>query len=303
MFKKTGDTFFVNTSDFNLDYTTNQYTVTYEVQFKGGYFPKFREGQNDWSFIADREGNSLNNGTCIYEYTFVNGLLKMTLWGWYDYENPPTFEMSAYDSSFNQAKNISVTSSTGDIRVQTIYDGINATTFITPTGSQHVHSIIIDNQYEVEIAYYRGTIYQAGGAFNIEYSAKTYDNTLTLDFEKIYREIKIEVNLVNASGGASINGVVVKAQIGGEARVVGNDIADSSVGNNEEVMLVAVAYTGYKFVGWMASDGSDIPNADQPTLRVTKENALNKIFVAQFVKIAENGNINGQVNDDFSGIV
>ncbi len=315
LFKKTGDTFFVNTSDFNLDYTTNQYTVTYEVQFKGGYFPKFREGQNDWSFIADREGNSLNNGTCIYEYTFVNGLLKMTLWGWYDYENPPTFEMSAYDSSFNQAKNISVTSSTGDIRVQTIYDGINATTFITPTGSQHVHSIIIDNQYEVEIAYYRGTIYQAGGAFNIEYSAKTYDNTLTLDFEKIYREIKIEVNLVtgventdlkepvNASGGASINGVVVKAQIGGEARVVGNDIADSSVGNNEEVTLVAVAYTGYKFVGWMASDGSDIPNADQPTLRVTKENALNKIFVAQFVKIAENGNINGQVNDDFSGIV
>ena len=108
---------------------------------------------------------------------------------------------------------------------------------------------------------------------------------------------------VNASGGASINGVVVKAQIGGEARVVGNDIADSSVGNNEEVTLVAVAYTGYKFVGWMASDGSDIPNADQPTLRVTKENALNKIFIAQFVKIAENGNINGQVNDDFSGIV
>ena len=313
-FEAVDDHMYVQNYDFQLDFETGKFELTFQIEYDGGYFPRFRAIGNSWSYIADKQGDSMNNGLFLYDFTFSRGVLDMIVYGRYDYDNPPEFEVGSYESTFNESKSIIVSSTTGDINVKTVYDGMNAKTFITPTGSQHVHSIIIDNQYEVEIAYYRATIYEVGSAYNIEYSAKTYNNTLSLDFEGIYDDIEIVVNLVNGtenvdlktpvySSGASINGVVVKAQVGGEARIVGNDIEDSSVGDSEEVTLVAVAYKGYKFVGWIASDESDIPNADQATLRVTKENALNKIFIAQFVKVSENIDINDQLDDNLTGLV
>lgn len=308
-FTETGEGFIINSKDYKLNQSNNTYTVTYEVQYKGGYFPKFREVHNDWSFISDKAGDSLNNGTCIYNYTFESGLLKLNIIGWCDAGVFPAFEIGSYASSFNQTKNIAVTSNTGEISVKTVYDGINATTFITPVGNQHIHSITIDNQYEMQIEYYRGAIYRAGGAFSIEYSAKEYDNTLTLSFEKIYQEIKITVLLtsgkenstlkepISASSGAKVNGVVVKAQTGGEARIVGNNIESGDVADDEQVVLVAVAYTGYEFAGWVASDGSDIANADKASIRLTKAEALNKIFIAQFVKISTNEKINDTLDN------
>ncbi len=308
-FTETGEGFIINKKDYKLNQSNNTYTVTYEVQYKGGYFPKFREVHNDWSFISDKAGDSLNNGTCIYNYTFENGLLKLNIIGWCDAGVYPAFEIGSYASSFNQTKNIAVTSNTGEISVKTVYDGINATTFITPVGNQHIHSITIDNQYEMQIEYYRGAIYRAGGAFSIEYSAKEYDNTLTLSFEKIYQEIKITVLLtsgkenstlkepLSASSGTKVNGVVVKAQTGGEARIVGNNIESGDVADDEQVVLVAVAYTGYEFAGWVASDGSDIANADKASIRLTKAEALNKIFIAQFVKIQTNEKVNDTLDN------
>ena len=132
-----------------------------------------------------------------------------------------------------------------------------------------------------------------------------------LKFKNIYQDIAVTFNLANVkqdykvppttSGGASVTGTVVTASVGGEARIVGNDIASGS--DTDTVTVMAVAYSGYKFVGWVNSNDESEILSDSTSYKLSKSEANGKIIKALFVPTTTNSNTNGQTSDDLSGLI
>ncbi len=214
-----------------------------------------------------------------------------------------TFTIDHYVGATSQITVNSAGGSGGDVQTYIEDNGLRRIVFSPTSDSEWVYSVTIDN-IEVLIQYYKAEIYGAGGFSTIRYIAKDSTNTFTLEIEGVYESSHITFNLSTqkptyqvpptSSGGFGVSGTVVAAGIGGEARIVGNDIANGT--NDDTVTFIAVAYTGYRFVGWVdASNETDIISTAS-SVRLTKDQTNGKIIKALFAPI-DNSGINDATDD------
>ena len=157
---------------------------------------------------------------------------------------------------------------------------ITSTQVIQDSGTQ------ITNIYAIPVGGYAFLYWEDSQGFRSTANPLTYtisaDTTLTAVF------------------GKSVDGVVVTASTGGEARIVGFD--DVTITDNDTVTLIAVTYTGYTFAGWYI-DG-ELLNADYGTSAQIKYGEIkDKVVTAIFTPISNLGDMNSQTDngqiDDF----
>ena len=183
------------------------------------------------------------------------------------------------------------------------------------TSTDYVYQMTI-NGVEVPVEYYSAYVYGVGGAFDIKYVApkEGATNTFAISLYNIFEQVDIVFYFQNScpalknpviGGGTQISGTVVTATEGGEARIVGNDIA-SSEDDNETVTFVAVAYAGYEFAGWV--NGNDekeiLGTKDKMSIKLTKSQINGKIVKALFTKITTSDKVNSATDDGgLSGLI
>ncbi len=172
---------------------------------------------------------------------------------------------------------------------------------VTPATNQYVYSVTIGSR-EYILSYYRAYIYDTGGANEIIYYVKDDSNIFNMKFEHLFATTRITINLTTNRptyqnpplGGASISGVATQATTGGEARITGVDLTET----DSLVHLSAVSYSGYRFTGWTASDGTDLSaysaSADIPLYLVE-----GKVITANFIPTT-NSNANGTTDNQGS---
>ena len=157
---------------------------------------------------------------------------------------------------------------------------ITSTQVIQDSGTQ------ITNIYAIPVGGYAFLYWEDGQGYRSTANPLTYtvsaDTTLTAVF------------------GKSVDGVVVTASTGGEARIVGFD--DTTITDNDTVTLIAVTYTGYTFAGWYI-DG-ELLNADYGTSAQIRYGEIkDKVVTAIFTPISNLGDMNSQTDngqiDDF----
>ena len=157
---------------------------------------------------------------------------------------------------------------------------ITSTQVIQDSGTQ------ITNIYAIPVGGYAFLYWEDSQGYRSTANPLTYtvsaDTTLTAVF------------------GKSVDGVVVTASTGGEARIVGFD--DTTITDNDTVTLIAVTYTGYTFAGWYI-DG-ELLNADYGTSAQIRYGEIkDKVVTAIFTPISNLGDMNSQTDngqiDDF----
>ena len=169
---------------------------------------------------------------------------------------------SSVTTSFSGGSgSVTVTSSDSDIQRLVIKPNNNS-------GGQtcYVGSIVIDGM-EFSLDYYSAYLFGAGTASSIRYTTSDTSNAVVLEITGLGEPMHIEFNITTvrpeydvpptSGGGVGISGsTVVTAGLGGEARIVG---MDNTAETGDTVSLMAVAYSGYRFVGWVdATDESTI---------------------------------------------
>ena len=178
-----------------------------------------------------------------------------------------------------------------------------------PATSQYVHSITIDGA-EIFPTYYRAEIFGAGGALQVRYTAKDTSNVFVIELEDVYDSIDINFNLSTVkpvyqvpptSGGVGIVGTVATASTGGEVRMVGNDIANGA--DTDTVTFIAVAYTGYEFVGWVNANDETETFGTALSINLTKEQVNGKIIKAVFREIESDEATNDDVDNNYDDLV
>ena len=175
-----------------------------------------------------------------------------------------------------------------------------------PATGQYVNTITIDNA-TITPTYYKAQIYGAGNAINVRYTAMDASNLFVLEFEKLFASTTVVFNLstvlpdyevpptVNGGGGVGIVGTVAAATSGGEVRMVGNDIANGA--DTDTVTFIAVAYSGYRFVGWVNANDEDESFGNSDTISLTKEQVNGKVIKAVFEKTDTEYTTNGETNN------
>ena len=164
---------------------------------------------------------------------------------------------------------------------------------ITPTEGNYVFSALLtgDGNTTQYINKWSDILYQQSGAFMVTYYASAYTNKVKFYFDEVTSPVTITLTITNVKpdlqemGGANINGVVITANLGGEARVNGFDATNE----NSVVHISAVAYKGYTFVGWVASDGTDL-SAYGDTADIPYSVVKGKIITAQFIETESKDN-------------
>ena len=264
---------------------------------------------NVWTKLQGNMGFgsvTIASGTFNYAFNIYNNFITIEL------TNLPKISHIAYiDYYVGPSKNITASFSGGSGSVEMYKDDSGWYNLVAmPSSTFWVDSITFNN-VSVDIEYYKIEIYGVGGAESVSYTVKDTTNVFLLKFKNIYQDIAVTFNLANVkqdykvppttSGGASVTGTVVTASVGGEARIVGNDIASGS--DTDTVTVMAVAYSGYKFVGWVNSNDESEILSDSTSYKLSKSEANGKIIKALFVPTTTNSNTNGQTSDDLSGLV
>ena len=264
---------------------------------------------NVWTKLQGNMGFgsvTIASGTFNYAFNIYNNFITIEL------TNLPKISHIAYiDYYVGPSKNITASFSGGSGSVEMYKDDSDWYNLVAmPSSTFWVDSITFNN-VSVDIEYYQIEIYGVGGAESVSYTVKDSTNVFLLKFKNIYQDIAVTFNLANVkqdykvppttSGGASVTGTVVTASVGGEARIVGNDIASGS--DTDTVTVMAVAYSGYKFVGWVNSNDESEILSDSTSYKLSKSEANGKIIKALFVPTTTNSNTNGQTSDDLSGLV
>ena len=178
---------------------------------------------------------------------------------------------------------------------------------VTPNGDDYVNSLTFDNVM-VDITYYKAEIYGVGAAKTVTYVVKDNTNVFLLQLDTLYDDINVTFNLsslkpdyevppaIVGGGNVGVSGTVVSAGLGGEARIVGTD---SSSESGEVVTVMAVAYSGFRFVGWVnANDETEIlSNSTSATF--DKDAVDGMVLKALFEPTNSNnsGNSNGNLDD------
>ena len=178
-----------------------------------------------------------------------------------------------------------------------------------PVAGQYVNTLTIDGA-TITPTYYYADIIGAGNALKIRYTAKDTSNLFVLELEEVYDNINIVFNLAttrptyemppNISGGVGIVGTVATATSGGEVRMVGNDIANGE--DTDTVTFIALAYSGYRFVGWVNANNEDETFGTSTNISLTKEQVNGKVIKAVFEPVDTDSSTNDQTNnyDDFA---
>ncbi len=203
---------------------------------------------------------------------------------------------------------VNITSSGGSGGLSRTYiedSGLIRVVFSPTADNEWVYSLRFDN-VEVMLTYYKAELYGVGGFSTIRYIAKDSTNTVTLEIEGIYESTNIVFNLTTSkpnyqvpptnSGGGSfgVAGTVVAAGIGGEARIVGNDIANGTA--DDTVTFVALAYTGYRFVGWVDASNETEVISTSSTAVLSRDEVNGKVIKALFEEIPTNSSSNSSLN-------
>ena len=98
-----------------------------------------------------------------------------------------------------------------------------------------------------------------------------------------------------SGGGVGISGsTVVTAGLGGEARIVG---MDNTAETGDTVSLMAVAYSGYRFVGWVdATDESTILSTSASET-FDKADVSGMVLKALFVSTSQSNSANSTTDN------
>ena len=180
-----------------------------------------------------------------------------------------------------------------------------------PQTGQYVNTITIDGA-TITPTYYKATIYGAGNSLNVRYTAMDATNLFIMEFENQMASSTVVFNLattrpqyeipptVNGGGGVGIVGTVATATSGGEVRMVGNDIANGE--DTDTVTFIALAYSGYRFVGWVNANDEDETFGTSTNISLTKEQVNGKVIKAVFEPADTDSSTNDQTNnyDDFA---
>ncbi len=285
-----------NVSIFKTNYTGQEQGFTYEISaiYAGGYYPKISINSSPFVEISDKDKNEEVLGGCYYSCQFAMGVFNLQVSG----IGASNIVLDAYahtkDEVTDNKITTSVTSGTADVKV-TYNENNGAEMLVTPGLGFYVYALVFGD-CNVPIEYYQAQIMNAGSAKQIVYYAKESTNIFYVTFDGIYADMDVEVVLTTSAptlknppstsgGGVSVSGTVVSATVGGEARIVGNQIENGE--ETDKVTFVAVAYSGYRFAGWAyANDLETIINVN-PTAQFTKTEVNGKILKAIFVS---NGN-------------
>ena len=221
-----------------------------------------------------------------FDYWLLNGT-RMT-------DNPLEFiigQNSTLVAYFREVPTVVVSFSGGTGTTSTETVGTTQYVIIQPESGMYVNSINIDG-ISFPINYYEARLYGAGSANRVTYFAKDSTNILSMTFEYLFGRTQVTVTLSNvannlqipptSSGGFGVSGVVVTASNGGEARITG--FADDA----EYVHFSAVNYTGYRFTGWTASDGTNLSEYGI-SANIPMDLVKNKVITANFVPIDSQG--------------
>ncbi len=229
-------------------YTNGTVTATYT----SGYYPKIQLNNSGYITLINTSGSG-QFGSASFSYTFSSNKLTLNLTGLaYAVD---TVYLDAYaTTTATTPLNVSIQGAT-NYTYKIDENGTTKTLVVYPASGYYVNSVQIDNGSAVQITYYVGQIVQDCNAHSISYTANnsSTDNMFTLTCNRMSGDVSVTVNIsstkptLSMSTGATF--VAVESMAGGEARVIGADASDT------EYILVAVAYTGYEFVGWTIDDG------------------------------------------------
>ncbi len=238
----------------------------------------------------------VDNGTATYTFTAYNNYITIEM----NLPNGPHTASIDHYTGTSTPINVSVEGGTATKSVVKVDDDLYRI-FVTPEANNWVHDFNIDSN-NVLVEYCEANVYRIGNATSIKYIAKDTTNVFIVELRGLFGEINFNFNLVNTQptlknppSGGSILGTVVTATEGGEARIVGNDIANSE-NDSDTVTFVAVAYTGYTFAGWVDANDDTQFLSTLASVRLTKEQINGKVVKAIFVK-TESSKVNQETNN------
>ena len=270
-------------------WTFNGYTLASSTSDSSGYLvgAKTQYGQGELATITAVPYSG-------YKFSkFVLNSKEVT-------QNPIQFNISANSTLvayFEIESGVTATVEGGSATVtQATQNGV-VSVMVEPTSTtDRVYKVTVDN-VEIEIGYYMANIWKAGSACKITYYAKDSTNVFLIKFEEIYKPITLKISVgtlsqnlkdpVISSGGTQIENVAVYATVGGEARVNGFDTEDET----SVVHLSAIAFNGYTFMGWFASDGTDLTAYNKLSVDIPYSLIQGKMITAKFQK-TNNTNVN-----------
>ena len=293
----------------NTDYTRENYfdtTVQIVAEFSQNQNVQFTldgvtvklYGNNSSGKITLPSG-SVDYAHNIFEHTVVIEFTNLP-------NGPHTCTIDHYVGT-TASINATFSGGSGTIEMYKDENGVQLVIMRPDTGL-YVESFDMDG-YQIAADYYRAEVFGIGSALQVRYTAKDSTNVFVVELESIFDNVNINFNLSSlkpsykvppaSSGGASVTGTVVTAGIGGEARIVGNDIANGD--DNDTVTFVALAYSNYVFVGWVdASDESEIISTST-TAVLTRDQVNGKIIKALFAPANQNSQTNGTLDDPLNG--
>lgn len=295
----------------NANCSTNGSTMDARVVVKYNWSKniRFKLDGSAWTNLSGESGQGTISGVTYvfnadFTYKFVmiefSGLSVATHSMEVDYYTAPVIDTASSVS-------VSVSGGSATINKKSDSDG-NVQVVVTPASNLYVYSMTIEDlTYNIE--YYKAEVYGAGYATTLQYVAKSQNNSFVILAENVYGDFSINLLLSStiptlknppSSSGSKITGSVVTAGIGGEARIVGNDIVTAE--ETDTVSYIAVAYSGYKFVKWVDIADEDTALGDKPNLVLNKEDAEGKIIKAVFSPITSE-NTNSDINDNTSGVI
>ena len=230
--------------------------------------------RENYTFNGWKIDGTTYNGTTTYPFT--RDMVATAQW---TYNGPTVVEDDSITYSIAE----------GSGSVAKTVSGSSTTLLVTPTAGD-VYRVEVDGVI-IPIDYYKANIWNAGGACEITYYTKDEPNIFVIRFDYIMQDTNVKFYIGTrsgelkdpplSSGGTQIDGVAVFSTEGGEARVNGFDTANTT-GN---VHLSAVPYTGYNFVGWEATDGTDLSAYNSLSVDIPLELIKGKVVIAKFVLV------------------
>ncbi len=190
---------------------------------------------------------------------------------------------------------VSFTGGTGTSSSQSV--GTMHYVVATPQSGYYVSTITVDG-ISFPVNYYEAVMYGAGNANRVTYFAKDSTNSISMSFDYLWGRTEVVINLTtvrpqlqvppSTGGGFGVSGVVATATSGGEARITGFDTED------EYVHFSAISYSGYRFAGWTASDGTNL-SAYGATADIPMNLVKDKVITANFEP--DPSNSSSDIND------
>ena len=295
-----------------VNYNPHSFTVTQNTTcvayFKAGYTVTLNTNNDSYGTVlgagtyekgASVTISAIPNESCMFAYWDTGGgqITTSTL----------TITVNSnitYTAVFIKNFTANITSANTTLNITSFRDINNTVTYgVTPvTANLYIYSVQVGNN-DAQILKSRSGILDYSGASNfIRYTVNEDNRKITFEIVFLEDDIDIKLNYVNTSpnlpnaSGGGVNGAVVTATEGGEARIVGNDIANGT--DSDTVTYVAVAYKDYLFQGWAyADDLSKFINTNA-SMRLSKEQANGKVVTAVFVLASSvQGNINSETDN------